>query len=209
MGTQKAIIHTHETNLKPLRATQLTVGLSEVLLKRQHWRALDKTAQHAFLGKNPLPAVIGPKNKHYIIDHHHLGMALLLEGVDCVQLMVVTDFSTLTKDEFWTVMEHRQWVHPYDARGRRQPYSMLPKSLVKLADDPYRSLAAAVRMAGGYVKVATPFAEFLWADFFRRRVSAKQLRTEPGAALAVAMDIVHDKIAIHLPGWFTTPVTPH
>lgn len=56
-------------------------------------------------------------------------------------------------------------------------------------------------MAGGFPKEQTPFAEFLWADFFRRRVSAQLLRTEPDSALSEAMQMVHGKAAMHLPGW--------
>jgi hypothetical protein len=193
--------NTVEAVLKSLRPTQMTVGYSEVLLKRQQWRALDKGKQAQFIAEHLLPAVVGPKGKHYVVDHHHLGRALLDEGVKTVHLVVWADLSALAKDEFWLVMEHRQWVHSYDATGRREPFSAIPKALESLTDDPYRSLAAAVRMAGGFPKEQTPFAEFLWADFFRRRVPAAQLRSDPDSALSAAMQVVHAKAAMHLPGW--------
>ena len=190
-----------EAELKSLRPTQMTVGYSEVLLKRQEWRALDKAKQSKFLAEHLLPAVVGPKGKHYIVDHHHLARALAEERVEKAHLHVWADLSALAKDEFWLVMDHRQWVHSYDATGRRKPFSKIPKSLGLLIDDPYRSLAAAARMAGGFPKDRTPFAEFLWADFFRRRVPASQLRSNPDSALSAAMQVVHDKSAMHLPGW--------
>ena len=190
-----------EAALKSLRPTQMTVGYSEVLLKRQQWRALNKGKRSQFIVEHRLPAVVGPKGKHYIVDHHHLARALLEERVEQAHLVVWADLSALAKDEFWLVMDHRQWVHSYDARGRREPFSAIPKSLESLTDDPYRSLAAAVRMAGGFPKDQTPFAEFLWADFFRRRVPAAQLRSDPDSALSAAMQVVHDKAAVHLPGW--------
>jgi hypothetical protein len=193
--------HIVEAPLDAIRPTQITVGYAEILFKRQQWHALDKTQRHTFIEEHPLPAVVGPKGKHYIVDHHHLGRALHDEGVEHVRLVVWADLSTLTKDEFWIVMDHRQWVHPYDARGRRQVFSDIPKTLTALTDDPYRSLAAAVRMAGGFPKEQTPFAEFQWADFFRRRVAAELLRTDPNAALAAALQLAHDKAAMHLPGW--------
>lgn len=192
---------THEAALRGLRPTQMTVGYAEVLLKRQQWRELNPSAQCDFLVEHPLPAVAGPKGRHYVIDHHHLGRALLEEGVANVRLVVWADLSALAKDEFWIVLDHRQWVHPYDEHGRRQSFSDIPKKLTSLADDPYRSLAAAVRMAGGFPKEQTPFAEFLWADFFRRRVSAKLLRDDPDSALASALQLAHDKAGMHLPGW--------
>ena len=193
--------HVTEAALETIRPTQMTVGYAEVLFKRQQWRALDKSGRHDFIAEHAVPAVIGPKGKHYIVDHHHLGRALLEEGVAQVRLVIWADLSALAKEEFWIVMDHRQWVHPYDARGRRQAFRAVPKILTALADDPYRSLAAAVRMAGGFPKEQTPFAEFLWADFFRRRVSSKLLATDPDAALAAALQLVHDKAAMHLPGW--------
>ena len=194
--------------VESLRPTQLTVGYSEVLLKRQQWRALAKDKRAVFIADHPLPAVIGPKGKHYIVDHHQLARALLDERVERARLVIWADLSTLLKDEFWPVMDHRQWVHSYDARGRRKPFNAIPKDLESLADDPYRSLAAAVRMAGGFPKAQTPFAEFLWADFFRRRVPAAQLRTDPDSALSAAMQIVHDKAAMHLPGWSGRSANP-
>jgi hypothetical protein len=56
-------------------------------------------------------------------------------------------------------------------------------------------------MAGGFPKEQTPFAEFLWADFFRRRVPAKLLRDDPDSALASALQLAHDRAGTHLPGW--------
>jgi hypothetical protein len=190
-----------EAALRSLRPTQITVGYSEVLLKRQQWRAMDRGERTQFIAGHLLPAVIGPKGKHYIVDHHHLARALLEESVEDARLVVWADLSALAKDEFWLVMDHRQWVHSYDARGRREPFSSIPKGLESLIDDPYRSLAAAVRMAGGFPKDQTPFAEFLWADFFRHRVPASLLRSDPDSALSAAMQVVHDKAAMHLPGW--------
>ena len=192
---------THQAPLRGLRPTQMTVGYAEVLLKRQQWRALNPSAKRDFLVEHPLPAVTGPKGRHFVVDHHHLGRALLEEGVTNVRLVLWADLSALAKDEFWIVLDHRQWVHPYDERGRRQLFSDIPKKLTSLADDPYRSLAAAVRMAGGFPKEQTPFAEFLWADFFRRRVPAKLLRDDPDSALASALQLAHDKAGMHLPGW--------
>jgi hypothetical protein len=46
----------------------------------------------------------------------------------------------------------------------------LPKTVAGLIDDPFRSLAGELRRAGGFAKDTTPFSEFLWTDFLRRRV---------------------------------------
>jgi len=42
--------------------------------------------------------------------------------------------------------------------------------MADLADDPYRSVAGELRRQGGFAKDTTPFSEFLWADFLRRRI---------------------------------------
>ncbi len=57
-----------------------------------------------------------------------------------------------------------------------RPYKDLPKTVAKLVDDPFRSLAGELRRAGGYAKDAEPFSEFLWADFCVDGSSAKPLR---------------------------------
>ena len=73
-------------------------------------------------------------------------------------------------------MHQDHFVHPINAKGISKPLSALPKDLQCLKDDPYRSLAGFVRVAGGYRKTPAPFAEFQWADFFRTRIGAKALR---------------------------------
>lgn len=189
------------TRLDKLRPTQMTVGYAEVGLKRHDWRHVAKGDRETFLGDNAFPAVRGPGDRFFITDHHHLGRALIEEEVETVVVSVARDLSRLPLDEFWVVMDHLQWVHPYDAEGVRQPFDAMPRKLPKLADDPYRSLAAQVRRAGGYAKETAPFAEFLWADFFRRRVPAKILDESPKAALAQALELSHTPEAEHLPGW--------
>ncbi len=183
----------------------MTIGYAEVLLKRQQWRALDSDARIAFLDQHPLPAVLGPKGRLFITDHHHLARALVEENVSLALITIIAELSSLRKSEFWPVMEYRQWVHAYDANGRKHPVSDLPRTVTDLADDPYRSLAAAVRMNGGFPKEQTPLAEFLWADFFRRRVSSKLLANDPTNALSQALQMSHDSAARHLPGWTSRP----
>jgi hypothetical protein len=204
-ASRNPALSTNGVALSQLHPTQMTVGYAEVLLKRQQWRTLHKSAKSTFIAQNPMPSVLGPKGRHFIVDHHHLARALLEEDVAMVQVTVLADLSALAKGEFWIVMNYRQWVHPYDSKGRRHACGGLPKKVSGLRNDPYRSLAAAVRMAGGVPKEQTPFAEFLWADFFRRRISAKLLAKDPAAALAEALQMVHDKSAEHLPGWTPLP----
>ena len=191
----------HSVAIADLRPTQMTVGMREVEQKRSDWRGLAPTKTGQFLGRHMIPVVRGPKNRYYVVDHHHLARALHDEGVDQVLISPVADLRALDKDEFWTFMDNRGWIHPFDSDGRRQPRSSLPKSIADLEDDPYRSLAGELRFAGGYAKDTMPFAEFLWADALRRRVDAKTAKNDFDTALKTALDFAKSAGAGHLPGW--------
>ncbi|WP_375456314.1 ParB-like protein [uncultured Methylobacterium sp.] len=184
-----------------LRPTQMTVGYREVAEKRRRWRENDAGKRAAFLAAHMVPTLLGPKKHHYVIDHHHLSRALLEEGVERVLVTVVADLHHLDKEAFWTVCDHRSWVHPYDADGVRVGFRDIPKAMADLADDPYRSLAGELRRAGGFAKDTTPFSEFLWADYLRRHVEAKLIGNDFSAALKEAMALAKAPEAGYLPGW--------
>jgi hypothetical protein len=180
--------------------TQMTVGMREVKAKRKRWRDESKKKGEEFLGKHMIPVILGPKHRHYIIDHHHLARALHDEGVKEVAVTDVANLSKLDQDSFWYVMENRDWTHPF-VDGRRRPYSDLPKSVDKLVDDPFRSLAGELRRAGGFAKDTTPFSEFLWADFLRRRVKRETVDAHFEHALGKALELAKEEQASYLPGW--------
>jgi len=92
-------------------------------------------------------------------------------------------------------------MHPYDAQGRRRHYDDIPRSVAELKDDPFRSLAGEVRRIGGYAKDTTPFSEFLWADFLRRRMKRKMLEKSFKDALKKALALAKTLDANYLPGW--------
>jgi hypothetical protein len=190
--------------LAKLRPSQMALGYAEVALKRKEWRALAPRDAKRFLKDHRFPAVRGLGGHLYILDHHHLGRALLEEKVATATVAELADMSHLGRREFWIVMALRGWAHPFDERGRLRRFSAMPKRLKDLPDDPYRSLAFEVRRAGGYSKETTPFAEFLWADFFRRRIAARLLRDDPAAAFKRACKLARKREASHLPDWVGT-----
>lgn len=191
----------HTVSISDLRPTQMTVGMREVEEKRKAWRGLDIKKSAGFLGRHMIPVVRGPKDRLYVVDHHHLARALHDEGVEEVLTSPLADLRTLDKDEFWRFLDNRGWMHPFDADGVRQSRSELPKTVADLKDDPYRSLAGELRFAGGYAKDATPFSEFLWADALRRRVDAKTAKNDPETALEEALAFAKSAAASYLPGW--------
>jgi hypothetical protein len=187
--------------IRELRPTQITVGMREVEAKRRRWRDKSEEKGAKFLGHHMMPVILGPKDHHYIIDHHHLSRALLDEGVEEVLVTVAANLRRLDKDEFWTFVDNRGWLHPFDEHGRRRGTDDLPKSVAALVDDPLRSLAGELRRIGGFAKDTTPFSEFLWADFLRRRLKRKLVEDDFDEALEQAMQLAKAQEADHLPGW--------
>jgi hypothetical protein len=188
-------------DIAELRPTQITVGLREVAVKRKRWREIGGKKGAKFLGKHMIPVILGPKKRHYVIDHHHLALALHDEGVKHVAVTVIANLSVLDPDAFWTVMDNRSWMHPFDAKGERRHYRDIPKRMMDLVDDPFRSLSGELRRAGGFAKDTTPFSEFLWADFLRRRMKAKAVKRDFDQALEQALQLAKSKDADYLPGW--------
>jgi hypothetical protein len=184
-----------------LRPTQITVGMREVMVKRKRWRETGTKKGEKFLGRHTMPVILGPKGRHYIIDHHHLARALHDEGVKDVAVTIVANLGKLAIDAFWVVMDNHNWMHPFDAKGRRRPYADIPKSVSEMVDDPFRSLAGELRRAGGFAKDTTMFSEFLWADFLRRRLKRKLVEGDFDHAVEKALELARSKDADYLPGW--------
>jgi hypothetical protein len=184
-----------------LRPTQITVGMREVEAKRARWRSHPDNKKAQYLGSHLIPVVLGPKAQRYVIDHHHLVLALHREGVKQIATTIVADLCAQPRQIFWTYLEHHCWVHPYDEDGRRCGYNEIPKRITQMVDDPYRSLAGELRLCGGFSKDTTPFSEFLWADFLRRRVKRRQVERDFAAVMQTALRLARTDDASYLPGW--------
>jgi hypothetical protein len=184
-----------------LRPTQITVGMREVKAKRKHWQDIGLKKGGRFLGSHMIPVILGPKKRNYVIDHHHLSLALHEEKVKNVAVTVIANLSKLEPDEFWNVMDNRSWMHPFDDNGVRRHYKDIPKSITELVDDPFRSLAGELRRSGGYAKDTTPFSEFIWAEFLRRRMKRKTVENDFDGSLEKALQLAKSMDANYLPGW--------
>ena len=191
----------HPIKILDLRPTQMTVGMIEVKDKRKRFKEMDKKKQETTIGKHMIPVVVGPDERYYVVDHHHLARALHDEGIKDILVTVIGDLRMVEPDAFWGVMDNKRWVYPYDAKGERRPFKDLPKSVKDLKDDPYRSLAGELRRQGGCAKDTTPFSEFLWADFLRRQISRKTVEDHFLKALEKAKELAKTHNAIYLPGW--------
>ena len=183
-----------------LRPTQITVGFREVEEKRADWRRMGKK-RGRFLGSHMVPVVIGPKGRPYVTDHHHLARALHAEGQRDVLIQPLMNLEELSEEYFWRFLDRQGLVHPFDENGERRGYDAIPRKISKLKDDPFRSLAGAVRRAGGYAKNVKPFVEFVWADYFRLKFSERDVRRRWDKTLQAALARAHDRDARFLPGW--------
>lgn len=142
--------HFESVPITDLRPTQVTVGMREVDFKRSRWREKHSHDATNYLNTHPFPVVLGPGPHRYLIDRHHLALALREEGIWELPVSTVVNLSNLSLDEFWTTLEDRKWTHPFDGEGRQCSYHNMPASVDDLIDDPFRSLAGALKRAGGY-----------------------------------------------------------
>jgi hypothetical protein len=188
-------------SIEQLRPMQATVGMLEVDAKRKRLLNMDEKDLKAFLKSAPIPTVIGKRDQHYVIDHHHLARALWDGSITKAFAAVADDLSSLSESRFWDTVIERRWVHPYDERGILRALSAIPDHISALTDDPYRSLAAFVRDAGGYLKTPEPFAEFQWAEFYRTRVPMWNGEFQFKAAVDQAVHLAGSPDARTLPGF--------
>jgi hypothetical protein len=184
-----------------LRPTQITVGYREVAAKRRRYRMVLAAGHPELLERRPVPIILGPEAEAYALDRHHGLCALLAEGVTEIPAALMDDLSGLSQRAFWSVLDARGWCHPYDADGGRLSYDQIPASIGALCDDPFRSLASALRRVGGFDKVKSPFSEFAWADFLRRRLDRSALEHDFDGTLQVAFRLARSDVARRLPGW--------
>lgn len=170
-----------------LFVTQFVVGMQEVEVRKQLIRTSKghstKAPQGLYQDKTGR-MIVGPGGKLYLIDGHHLARALHDLSHKEMYVIVEHDWSHMSPKQFWKEMEKNDYCYLYDEKGEKQSYKKLPKSIGKLRDDPYRSLAWFVRKAGAFKNLGTPFQEFVWAEIFREMYPG--LTNDPDTFLKIA-----------------------
>ncbi len=198
-------IQTSTVSIADLAPTQMTVGMREVDLKRRRWRQKSSDEATDYLKTCHFPAVLGPDSRHFLLDHHHLALALNCEGIRAVPVSIVADLRALSLATFWTTLEGHNWTRPFDDEGLRCSYDDMPASVHGLLDDPLRSLSGELKRVGGYVKDKELFVEFRWADFLRCRIPRELVEGDFDRALALAVNLAQSTEAAALPGWRRDP----
>ena len=185
-----------------LKPTQFALGLREVARKVAELKDMSHDKRHEYLHARPVPVVLSAKKHYHIVDHHHHARACWEVGIEELPVEIKADLSHLPAVEFWSAMHESRWVHLLDqfGLGPHAPH-LLPEDIRGLADDPYRSLAWALRHAGAYEKSDLAFSEFKWADFLRKEVAVEPGDEGFAHALAAARAVARSKKAAHLPGF--------
>lgn len=189
--------------LSLLHPMQGAVGMREVGEKRAEIERIKGDAKKLdrYLARHVVPVIIGPGRIYYMIDRHHMSLALVQARIAEAYVEIVEDHSSLSAADFWRRMEAEGKVHAYDSAGVKIDPAQLPPSLSGLRNDPYRDLAGTVRNAGGFLKTPTPYSEFSWADFFRSRVDANLIASDYNAAVQRGMALAQTRDAAALPGF--------
>jgi hypothetical protein len=188
-----------------LKPTQFAVGILEIESKIKEIEKLGKNKRKKLIDDNPIPIVLSPDGEAYLVDHHHFVLALSCVGVKKARVEVLHDLSRskLSFVNFWKWMKKNGFYYPFCqfGEGPRNPL-YLPAEIRGLADDPYRSLAWFCRQKGAYDKTDTTFAEFKWANFFRKKkLLDRHGRKGIDRALNKAIKLAKSEEARRLPGY--------
>lgn len=187
--------------VESLHPTQFAFGMREVNEKATDLAKMGRKELQKDLCNNPIPVVLGPGDTAYVIDHHHLGVALLTAHLDDAYVDIREDWRKETEAAFWKQMDTSHFLYLRDETGALRTVQELPTKLTDLKDDPYRSLAYYVRKNGGFKKVSALYAEFQWAEFFRTRVVVGTSDKDFQKAVKKACQLAHSADASSLPGY--------
>ena len=84
----------------------MTLGLDEVASRAAKIADLAPSELEALLKKKPIPYVLGPGKRIYIVDHHHLARALWsLKIPEAILGDRLADWSDKETKDFWRSME--------------------------------------------------------------------------------------------------------
>lgn len=186
-----------------LRPTQFVLGMKEIESKVEKISKLDPKAWAKYRDDHVIPVVVGPGPQFYMIDHHHFARACWELGKTDFKIKIIDDKNKLSEQHFWNFMIRKEWTYLHDqfGLGPHAP-AALPADIRCLADDPYRSLAWAVRDVGGFKKVDVPFFEFKWAAFYRQNLTTRlHSKSDFKDAVKTALKLSQTDDARYLPGY--------
>ena len=105
-----------------------------------------------------------------MVDRHHRLRALLgLDPQATTWGYVIADLEVSDRHAVLQLLDQRGWLYLIDGRGHGpRPAAELPRSLLDLEDDPYRSLVWKLKQEG-LIKPQRqiPYHEFRWGHWLR------------------------------------------
>ena len=196
--------------IQSLHPTQFAVGYREIDRRTEKVIEKDDKKLLVYMKHHAAKIVVGPNGEPYIIDSHHMVCVIERTGKSkTIYAVVEANLSNLPVDSFWNEMVKRKWVYLYDENGNGPlDPKLLPRTIKDLKDDPFRSLAWEVRERGGFKKTDDPFAEFLWADFFRKKIPVNGANENMNQLINEAIKLCHNESASKLPGYSKVDLIP-
>lgn len=195
-------------DIEALSPTQLCVGWWEVGKRAARLQTRPDEEIAALVERKILPVVLGPGGRKHLLDGHHFALALATSGRgQVVQVEIVADLRRGSYRQALERMRSRGWLYLRSRGIDEDDLEALPESLADCSDDPHRSLAWAVRKAGGFGKSLDAYAEFAWADYFRERLPLAPDTPIPTPLVQRARRLAHRVEAAHLPGWLRSPAS--
>ena len=203
-------------SLSELHPTQASVGMTEVRIRSKKLKQEIERSSEDYLSylrrRNRIePVVIGPSNVFYLTDGHHLARALYDLGQKMAYCKVLDNVSNLQPDAFWKYMKDNNEVYLKDHQGSVIGPSDLPISIGDLHDDPFRSLAGAVRESCGFRNDNKNgpdgnYLEFKWADYLRAHwaqtsIEVSDIDAHFDRATQAALQLAAQNEAARLPGY--------
>jgi hypothetical protein len=187
-----------------LQPTQMCVGLAEVRSRQQDFAQETAEQRLRYLTSKPVPLVRSATGELWMVDRHHRLRGLVEIEPDARACgYLVLDLATEDRDEVLADLQMRGWLYLHDGRGLGplQP-TALPRRLLDLQDDPYRSLVWKLKKEG-HIEPAPliPFHEFRWGAWLRSRPLPPFSSAQLDPALPAARALVRSRAASHLAGW--------
>ena len=193
-----------EVAVAQLQPTQWCVGLAEVKSRQLDFRGKSPNDQKKYLKGKPVPLVRNRSGSLWMIDRHHRLRALLDLDQDATTYGYLIENCPAEDDlESLRLLADRGWLYLYNGRGHGPLLPQgLPKSLLKLEDDPYRSLAWKLKSEGLIrPEPLIPYHEFRWGTWLRSRALPPFSSHCLEPALPAARSLVRSNAASHLAGW--------
>ena len=193
-----------ELPIATLQPTQWCIGLAEVWARQEDFARDSRQQRLDYLRSKPVPLVRNASGEVWMVDRHHRLRGLLgLDPHASAWCYVIADLPFSDRADVLAFLQQQGWLYLYDGRGcgPRHPQE-LPRSLLDLEDDPYRSLVWRLKK-DGFIKAQPqiPYHEFRWGGWLRRRplppFSSRRLQP----AIQPARRLVCSQAASAMAGW--------